>query len=209
MPLSSSFFSPALGDSLGSGGNPGNPCLKLAPKRGATSGFTLVEVLVAAIVVVLFFTCIFEINAMCLRAINASKESLAAQQSVQDRLEALRNRAFSDLTRTTCGPCVPVYPNTTCVTIQCVHDLMATPPNLAPFSQNATEVVTISNYPPTANGVTQFTRSPDGTVTTDSLRTDPVTSLVKVAVTVSWTTTFGGRSRTERATSIISDGTKK
>ena len=200
--------SPSAVTSLGAQEDPPRPSLKLAPRHG-THGFTLVEVLVAAIIVVLFFTCIFEINAMCFRAINASKESLAAQQSVQDRLETLRNYAFSDLTRTTCDPCVPVYPNTTCITIPCVHDLMAAPPNSAPFSQKATEVVTISNYPSTANGTTQFTRSPNGTVTTDSLRTDLVTQLVKVDVTVSWTTTFGNRSRMERATSIISNGTKK
>ena len=177
--------------------------------KNGEDGFTLVEVMVAAILVAIFFASLFELNAMCLRYIDSGKESLAALQSVQDRAEALRNRAFSDLTRTTCGPCVPVLPATTCVTIPCVYDALATPANPAPFSQKATEVVRISNYPPTANGVTQFTRSPDGSVTTNSLRTDTVTDLVKVDVSVSWTMTVGGRSRTEQTSCIVSNGTKK
>jgi hypothetical protein len=173
-------------------------------------GSTLVEVMVAAVLVAIFFASLFELNAMCLRCIDSSKESLAALQSVQDRAEALRNRAFSDLTRTGCGPCDPLpAPAPPCVTIPCVHDAMATAANPAPFSQKATEVVTISNYPPTLNGVTQFTRSPDGNVVTNSLRTDPVTDLVKVDVLVAWTMAVGGRARTEQTSCIVSNGTKK
>src|SRR5436190_14098755 len=109
-------------------------------------GFTLVEAMVAAILVAIFFASLFELNAMCLRFIDSSKESLAALQSVQDRTEALRNRAFYDLTRTDCSACTPVAPATTCVTIPCVHDLMATAANPAPIAQRFTDVVTISNY---------------------------------------------------------------
>ncbi|MBA3881986.1 MAG: prepilin-type N-terminal cleavage/methylation domain-containing protein [Chthoniobacterales bacterium] len=178
-------------------------------RNGNAEGFSLVEVMVAAVLVTIFFVSILELNAMCLRYIDASKESLAALQSIQDRSETLRNRVFSDLTRTTCGPCVPVAPATTCVTTPCVHDLMATPANPAPFSQKAAEVVTISNYPPTLNGVTQFTRSPNGSVATNSLRTNPVTDLVKVDVKVTWTMALGGRARTEQTSSIVANGTKK
>jgi prepilin-type N-terminal cleavage/methylation domain-containing protein len=179
--------------------------------KDSENGFTLVEVMVAAILVAIFFASLFELNAMCLRYIDSSKESLAALQSVQDRAEALRNRSFYDLTRTTCDPCVnvPPAPPPQCVTTPCVHDLMATAANPAPIAQRFTEVVTISNYPATANGVTQYTRSPDGIVAMNSQRTDPVTSLVQVDVSVSWTTTLGGRARTEQTSCIVSDGTKK
>lgn len=157
----------------------------------AHAGFTLVEVMVAVTLAAVFFVSIFELNAMCLRYIDASKESLAAVQSVQDRSEMLRNLAFSDLTTTSS-----------------VQNLMATAANPAPFSQKATEVVAISKYP-TANGVTQFTRSPDGTVATNSVATDLGTALVKVDVSVSWTMTVGGRTRIEQTSSIVSNGTKK
>jgi Tfp pilus assembly protein PilV len=164
--------------------------VKLSPKCHS-SGTTLVEALVAVLLVAIFFASIFELNAVCLRCIDASKESLAAVQSVQDRSEVLRNLAFSDLTSTSF-----------------VQNLMNTAANPAPFSQKATEIVTISKYP-TPSGVTQFTRAPDGTVTTNSTATDLGTGLVKVDVQVSWTMAVGGRSRIEQTSSIISNGSKK
>jgi hypothetical protein len=68
--------------------------------------------------------------------------------------------------------------------------------------------VKISAYP-TASGVTQFTRTPDGTVTTNSVATDLGKELVKVEVQVAWSMTLGGKSRTEQTTNILSNGTKK
>jgi len=160
------------------------------------NGFTLSEVMVAAMLVATFFVSIFELNAMSLRYNDASKESLAALQSVQIRAEVLRNLAFSDLT-----------------TISFVRDSVM-PANYTPdktptlFSKKATEVVKIKQYP-VANGVTQFTRLSNGTVTTDSVATDLGTGLVQVDVSVSWNMTLGGRARTEQTSCIVSNGTKK
>lgn len=156
-----------------------------------TSGSTLPEVLVGLILMATFFASIFELNAVCLRYIDATKESVAALQAVQDRAEMLRNLAFTDLTNPTA-----------------VQTLMATAPNAAPFVQKATETVTITAFP-TPNGVTRFTRTPAGTVTTDSVAADLGKSLVKVDVKVAWTMTLGGRSRTEQTTNILSNGSKK
>ena len=168
--------------------------------------FTLIEALVAAILTAIFFASLFELNAMCLRYIDASKESLAALQSVQDRLESLRNRNFTDLTKTDCtATCSPAP----CTTIPCVHDLMATAANPAPIAARFTEVVTVSNYPATTNGVSQYTRTPDSTVTTNLTRTDPTTDLAKVDVQVTWITTAGSRDRTEQTSCIVANGSKK
>jgi prepilin-type N-terminal cleavage/methylation domain-containing protein len=159
-------------------------------------GFTLVEVIVATMLVAIFFVSIFEVNAMCLRYMDASKESLAALQSVQDRAEVLRNLAFSDLTTTSF-----------------VRDKVM-PANYTPdktptlFSKKTTEVVRLTQYP-VANGVTQFTRLPNGTVTTDSVATGLGTGLVQVDVSVSWNMTMGSRARTEQTSCIVSNGTKK
>lgn len=161
---------------------PGNP-----KNRGAT----LPEALVGMVLLATFFASIFELNAVCLRYIDATKESVAALQSVQDRAEMLRNLAFIDLTKTAS-----------------VQTLMAAPPNAAPFSAKATEVVRISAFP-TPNGITQFTRSPSGVVTTDSVATDLGKELVKVEVAVAWNMTFGGRPRTEQTSNILSNGSKK
>ena len=161
------------------------------PLRPQIGGTTLPETIVGLVLLVTFFASIFELNAVCLRYIDATKESVAALQNVQDRAEMLRNLAFIDLTDTTS-----------------VQTLMATPPNAAPFAQKATETVTISAFP-TPNGVTQFTRTPTGTVTIDSVATDLGQELVKVEVKVAWTMTLGGRSRTEQTTNLLSNGSKK
>ncbi len=161
------------------------------PSHPQIRGTTLVETLVGLLLLVIFFASVFELNAVCLRYIDATKESVAALQSVQDRAEMLRNLAFIDLTNPTS-----------------VQTLMLNPPNAAPFAAKATETVMISAFP-TPNGVSQFTRTPSGTVTTDSVATDLGKELVKVDVSVAWTMTLGGRSRTEQTTNIFSNGSKK
>jgi hypothetical protein len=159
--------------------------------RSKIGGTTLPETAVALLLLVTFFASLFELNAVCLRYIDATKESVAALQDVQDRAEMLRNLAFTDLTNSAS-----------------VQALLVTPPNAAPFAQKATETVKISAFP-IPNGVTQFTRTPAGAVTTDSIATDLGKELVKVEVSVAWTMTLGGRSRTEQTTNIISNGSKK
>jgi Tfp pilus assembly protein PilV len=159
---------------------------KHANERGAT----LPEVFVAVVLLGAFCASIFELNAVCLRYIDSSKESVAALQSVHDRCEVLRNLAFTDLTRT-----------------DYVRSLLAAPANGSDFCKKATEIVRISAYP-TANGVTQFTRTPNGAVSSDSAATDLGTSLVQVDVSTSWNM-LGGRARSEQTSTIISNGTKK
>src|SRR3954469_21426958 len=162
--------------------------------KARASGTTLTETLLAVVLVATFFAAIFELNAVCFRYIDATKESVAALQSVQDRAEMLRNLAFTDL-----------------VTPAAVQSLMTTPPNGAPFAQKATETVKISAFPTpsTPSGYTQFTRSAAGVVTTDSIATDLGKELVQVEVKVAWNLTFGGKSRTEETTNILSNGSKK
>ena len=151
---------------------------------------TFPEVLVAVLLLGVFCASIFELNAVCLRYIDASKESMSALQSVHDRCEVLRNLSFADLTTTST-----------------VQTLLAPPPNGSEFCKKATEIVKISAYP-TPNGVTQFTRSPNGTVTTNSTATSLGNSLVQVDVSTSWNM-LAGRARSEQTSTIISNGTKK
>jgi hypothetical protein len=152
---------------------------------------TFAEVLVSVLIFASFCGSIFELNALCLRYINASKESIAAVETVNDRAETLRNLAFTDLTTTS-------Y----------VQNILLTPANNSDFCKKTTEVVTIKAYP-TANGATQFTRTPDGTVKTNSVATDLGSTLVQVDVSTSWNLTLGQRSRSEQTSTIISNGSKK
>jgi Tfp pilus assembly protein PilV len=156
------------------------------------SGATLVEVLVGAILMVAFFAGVFEINAVCLRYIAAAKETAAAIAVVNDRVETLRNLSFSDL-----------------VTTGSVTALLTEPANSSTFAtERAQEVITLSAFP-APNGVTRFTRGANGQLVLSSTASNLGSSLVKVEVACTWTAVFGGRERTERATTIVSNGTKK
>jgi Tfp pilus assembly protein PilV len=165
--------------------------MKFTTKAAPQAGLTLVEVMLAVLLVAAFFGSIFELNAVCLRYVDSTKESVAALQSVHDRCEKLRNLAFSDLT-----------------TVSYLQTLMASAPNTSDFCSKASETVSLRAYP-TANGITQLTRSPQGTVTVNSTATDLGNSLVQVDVSTSWNMTLGGRARTEQTSTIISNGTKK
>ena len=165
--------------------------MKIATKTSPEQGMTLVEIMLAVLLVATFFASIFELNAVCLRYIDATKESVAALQSVHDRCEKLRNLAFTDLTNTS-------Y----------LQTLMGSAANPSDFCKKATETVQIRSYP-TANGVTALTRNPQGSVTLNSTATDLGSSLVQVDVTTTWNMTLGGRARTEQTSTIISNGTKK
>ena len=163
--------------------------MRLEPNRAAAA-MTLPEVMVAVLLLGLFCGSVFELNAICLRYIDTSKESVAALQSVHDRAEVLRNLSFTDLTTT-----------------GTVQSLLAAAANSSDFCKKATETVSIAAYP-TPNGTTQFTRTPDGTVTLNSTATDLGTTLVQVDVSTSWNM-LGGRARSEQTSTIISNGTKK
>jgi len=155
------------------------------------SGTTLTEVLIAVLLFAIFFISVFELNAVCLRYIDASKESVAAFELAHDRLEVLRNLAFSDLTNT-------AY----------LQGLLSSPANGSEFAKKATEVVKLAQYP-IALGVTQLTRTGNGTVTTNSVALDLGTNLVQIDVSSTWNMTFGGRTRSAQVTTVISNGTKK
>jgi Tfp pilus assembly protein PilV len=165
--------------------------MKFATKASPESGLTFVETMLAVLLVATFFGSIFELNAVCLRYVDATKESVAALQTVHDRCEKLRNLAFTDLT-----------------SASYLQNLMGTAANTSDFCNKATETVKIHAFP-TANGVTQLTRTPTGTVTLDSTAVDLGSTLVQVDVSTTWNMTLGGRARSEQTSTIISNGTKK
>src|SRR5690242_6239531 len=59
------------------------------PEQAAESATTFPEILVAVLLFVGFCGSIFELNAVCLRYIDASKESVSALESINDRCETL------------------------------------------------------------------------------------------------------------------------
>jgi hypothetical protein len=180
------------------------------------AGTTLVEVLVAATLVAGFFVTIFEVNAFCLRYIDASKECVSAVQGVQDRIEGLRNLDFANLISPTYMVTAQPTPAGTPAGPRPVS--LYYPSNPSDFASKVTEVVTVSGYPsgtPLPGGTPSitYTRTPGGAVTpTYSPSPAPDFSsvtMVKVKVQYSWNAVLGRRQQSEETETLISAGTKK
>src|SRR5690242_6276391 len=172
------------------------------------AGSTLAETLVAATLVGAFFVTIFEVNAICLRYIDASKEIVAAVQGVQDRIEGLRNLAFSDLMSPTYMRSAQPTPSPSGPR----PVSLVFPSNSSDLAARVIEEVTISAYPSGSPSIT-YTRTP-GTAIIPTTATSPApdftgVTLVKVGVKYTWNATFGQRAQSEETETLISDGTKK
>ena len=178
------------------------------------AGSTLAETLVAATLVGTFFVTIFEVNAVCLRYIEASKECVAAVQGVQDRIEGLRNLAFSDLI----SPGYMMNPQPTPLPSGPRPISLVYPSNSSDLAARVTEEVTVSAYPsgtplPAGTPGITYTRVPGAAVYPNA---SPTTSpdfsgitMVKVKVKYTWTATLGGRPRSEETETLVAAGTKK
>ena len=166
-------------------------------KTTAQAGTSLPELMVTVLLIGTFFASIFEVNAVCLRYINATKESVAAIESVQDRMEKLRSLAFTDLTKTS-------YMKDT---------VLIAPANASVQAKRVTEEVTISDYNDPSTSLT-YTRAAGASVAPSNTPAGAfsfpaTTSIVKVKVKHTWNMTLNGRTRSEETESIISNGVKK
>jgi hypothetical protein len=178
------------------------------------AGSTLAETLVAATLVGAFFVTIFEVNAVCLRYIDASKECVAAVQGVQDRIEGLRNLAFRDLI----SPSYMMNSQPTPAPSGPRPVSLVYPSNSSDLAARVTEEVTVSAYPsgtPLPGGTPNitYTRPPGAAVyPSASPATSPDFSgitMVKVKVKYTWTATLGARPRSEETETLVAAGTKK
>ena len=164
----------------------------LGNQKCARAGFTLPEIVVATALVAVFLSSIFEINALCLRYISASKENVGAIEAVNDRLERLRNADFSTLT-----------------SVSSMKSLLGTPANSSPLANRAVETITVSDYSSGVPTIT-YTRSANGAVATvPSTAKFSNSTLVQVDVTNQWPATFANRTTTAQTSTVISAGTKK
>ena len=165
--------------------------LGLRATRG-DAGFTLPEVLVAAALLAVFFVSLFEVNALCLRYVSASKEKIGAIQAVHDRLEVLRNVDFSTLTNASS-----------------MKSLLRQPANSSPLVKKAVETVTVSGYPSRSPTIT-YTRNTAGTVSSVPATADFSSStLVQVDLANQWPAAFGNRTGAAQTSTVIAAGVKK
>src|SRR6476620_4550615 len=166
--------------------------MTLARPTQFQAGSTLAETLVAATLVGAFFVTIFEVNAVCLRYIDASKECVAAVQGVQDRIEGLRNLAFSDLI----SPSYMMNSQPTPAPSGPRPVSLVYPSNSSDLAARVTEEVTVSAYPSGSPSIT-YTRLPGVAVypsaSPDTKGDFSSTTLVKVKVKYAWNAAFAQR----------------
>lgn len=196
--------------------------------RSPTSGATLPELMITAIVLAIFFAGIFEVSAVCLRYISATKENISAIECVHDRIEQMRGTDFTNLTSATYWNTVPPVPPASPAPSPPQRRNLTVPSNASPLASQATETVTISSFSGTSATTPSvtFVRQPGAVINTSQNFADTnvipattwlggvtsfpaSTSVVQVDVTYRWNATLGGRSRTESSSTIISAGTKK
>jgi hypothetical protein len=195
--------------------------------RRDESGLTLVEVMITAVMVAVFFSGIFEVSAVCLRYIAASKENINAIETVQDRIEQLRGTDFTSLLDPTYMSVAPATPAASPSPSPQQRRNLTVPPNASVLAQQGTETIKISTYSgtaPTTPSVT-YVRAPGAiynattnfsdtnvtpTVTWSGGSSFPATTTtVQVDVTYAWNARLGERSLSETSSTIISAGTKK
>jgi hypothetical protein len=197
------------------------------PGRTSEEGATLAELMVAAVVVGVFFASIFEVSAVCLRYIAASKENVSAIECAQDRLEQLRGTDFNNLLDATYMTVTPAVPSASPSPSPPQRRNLTVPANASDLAQQSVEVVKISTFSggvATTPSVT-YTRAKGAKINTAANFADTngtptiswsggssfpsTTTAVQVDVTNTWTSTLGGLTRSETNSTIISAGTKK
>ena len=198
--------------------------MRLSPDSEA--GTTLAELMVTAVVVGVFFASIFEVSAVCLRYISASKENVSSIECVQDRIEQIRGTDFTSLLDQTYMSVTPAVPPALPAPSPPQRRNLTVPSNASALASAATETVKISTfsggaattpsvtYVRASGAVISSTAFSDTnvtpTVTWNGGASFPTTTTtVLVDVTYTWTSTLGGLQRTETSSTIVSAGTKK
>ncbi len=156
----------------------------IALKTKARGGFTYIEAMVAVAIVAIFFGALYALNAQGLYVLNAGRQTAAAGQSLQDRMEDFRSCTWEEVTDAS-------Y-------IQ--NNILNGPTISGDNISGSTETVTLTAYP-TATTSTQVVRT-NGTASTTSSNINLVNGdMVRIDVSLTWG--LGARQRTQSFSSVI------
>ena len=195
------------------------------PARRSEAAVTLPELMIAAIIMGIFFSGIFEVTGICIRYISSSKENISAVECVHDRIEQLRGTDFTSLLDSTYMATVPGVPAASPSPTPSQRRNLTVPSNASALASNATETVTISTFTGTSATTPKVTyvRAPgakwnstpfsDTNVTPSTTWTGGTSlsaaSAVQIDVTYSWNSVLGARPLTESSSTVVCAGTKK
>lgn len=195
------------------------------PARQSEQGVTLPELMIAAIIMGIFFSGIFEVTGICLRFISSSKENITAVECVHDRIEQLRGTDFNSLVDSTYMAVTPAVPSPSPSPSPSQRRNLTVPSNASALASNATETVTISTLSGTTATTPKVTyiRQPGAKWSSTNFSDTNITptttwtggtslsgaTAVQVDVTYSWSSVLGGRPLSESSSTIICAGTKK
>jgi type II secretory pathway pseudopilin PulG len=155
--------------------------------RRSSSAFTLVENLFSTAIVALCFVALYSLSSQALYQVNSGREAVAAKQSLSDRMELVRGCSWIQLTSAT-------YLQNYVMNASTIAEGRLGSP---------VETLTVSTYPTPSLAPIQLIRS-NGTTSTVS--TNPALAngdLVRVDLSLTWTTAPGNRMRTQSRNTII------
>jgi uncharacterized protein (TIGR02598 family) len=151
--------------------------------RSARSGFTLIETMVAATISALFLSSLFAMNLGSMEAIRSAKESTAASQALQQRMESMRIANWHEVTDAA----------------WLRDNLLNTEVPGGEQLKNLVETVTLIPYGSVSVGNTQLSRT-HGTVTIVHQNSN---LLAENAVKIIWTANYTGAPNDHAATRQI------
>jgi len=164
--------------------------MQLGRRHSRNAAFSLVETTVAAAIAAMFLSSLFTLNISAMDTIRCAKESIAASQVLQQRMESMRIANWHEVTDASW-----------------LHDnlLNADVSGSTPL-KNLAETLTIVAYGSTNVGNTQLTRS-NGIATIVSQNT---TLLQENAIKIIWTVSYTGapnnRSVSRQIVAILAKG---
>jgi len=167
-------------------------------RRIAEAGSTLVEAMIACLIVALFFASIYAGGWQSLHALKSAMEGASASQLLMNLQEQVRTATWAEITS-------PTYLSGT---------ILANSTSLGHLS-NVTQTILVNPYPVPYGGspaigsqTLEVTSSANGTVTSPCPGNGQISSqnAVRVDITVGWSTVFNRTAHTRIVSLIVSQG---
>jgi type II secretory pathway pseudopilin PulG len=180
------------------------------PRRWAIAGITIVEVMVAAGVVVIGFAGLFPLSVQSLSMLRIQSELAKATQVLQEQTDSLRAQTWGTLTNSvnyTNYNYTVVDADTGVSTTVPWTGLLNTLPTAASGLNNPVETLTVSAFQPSGTPPTPFVvKNNNGTVTVTPTGGSDLSglSMVRVDIRLQWTESRSNRAHSQETSFVVS-----